>query len=222
MKKIILGLTVLGLCMLCRNAYSEITVDFYEPGFSYEICSPDFIALMAGMDNEVCEVVDNDGNAYIVPNRDGVVDKIYKIDKYGNASRFAQINTGKGVPLRRIAFDNIEGVMYCLVYDPITPQSEALRLVKISGFNPLSQSQPLQNLQNQIYNIQLIPGPQGLQGIQGSIGPQGLQGEPGPQGEPGITPEEVVVMQSQIVSLQQQIDEIILELAKLKHKKPKK
>ena len=44
----------------------------------------------------------------------------------------------------------------------------------------------IQDLQNQINNIQLTPGPQGPQGAPGSQGPQGLQGLPGPQGIQGI------------------------------------
>ena len=44
-------------------------------------------------------------------------------------------------------------------------------------------------------------------------GPQGIQGESGPQGEqgpPGITPEEIIAMQNQIIALQETVDEVIL------------
>src|SRR3989344_5579041 len=72
--------------------------------------------------------------------------------------------------------------------------------VALAGDNP--SGTPFQaiwnaitNLQSQITNIQLIPGPQGLpgepglQGIQGEPGAQGLQGETGPQGRQGIQGE---------------------------------
>ena len=42
-------------------------------------------------------------------------------------------------------------------------------------------------LQNQLNNIKLIPGPQGLTGPQGSTGAQGSQGLTGPQGPTGTT-----------------------------------
>lgn len=42
-------------------------------------------------------------------------------------------------------------------------------------------------IQEQIDDIQLIPGPQGPQGEPGLIGPQGLQGEKGPMGPEGST-----------------------------------
>ena len=45
------------------------------------------------------------------------------------------------------------------------------------------------NLQNQIDNIQLTPGPQGIQGIQGEVGPQGPRGLTGDQGLKGDTGE---------------------------------
>ena len=67
------------------------------------------------------------------------------------------------------------------------------------GGNPLQAiEEALADLQAQINNIELIPGPQGPQGEpgeQGEVGPQGLpglngndgvQGEPGPQGAQGI------------------------------------
>jgi hypothetical protein len=43
----------------------------------------------------------------------------------------------------------------------------------------------INNLQQQIANIQLLPGPQGPQGEQGIQGPQGIQGEPGSKGDTG-------------------------------------
>jgi len=52
------------------------------------------------------------------------------------------------------------------------------------------------DLQEQIDNIQLIPGPEGPpgppgpQGPQGEVGPAGPQGEQGPQGEPGPQGEQ--------------------------------
>ncbi len=52
--------------------------------------------------------------------------------------------------------------------------------------SPLPQGFPfnkiwdlLKDLQNQITNIQLTPGPQGIQGPQGPVGAQGPQGPPG-------------------------------------------
>jgi hypothetical protein len=43
----------------------------------------------------------------------------------------------------------------------------------------------INDLQQQISNIQLLPGPQGPQGEQGIQGPQGIQGEPGSKGDTG-------------------------------------
>lgn len=68
----------------------------------------------------------------------------------------------------------------------------SMRITNAAGdpFTPLWQA--IQGLQEQIDNIQLIPGPQGepgIQGIQGEVGPQGpqgIQGPPGPAGS-GIT-----------------------------------
>jgi microcystin-dependent protein len=45
-----------------------------------------------------------------------------------------------------------------------------------------AQGNPFDDLQNQIDNIQLTPGPEGPQG---EVGPAGPQGDPGPQGEQG-------------------------------------
>lgn len=41
-------------------------------------------------------------------------------------------------------------------------------------------------LQDQVDNIELLPGPPGPQGPQGEPGPEGPPGPPGPQGEPGL------------------------------------
>lgn len=64
-----------------------------------------------------------------------------------------------------------------------------MRSTNASGnpFAPLWEA--IQGLQDQIDNLDLIPGPQGEtgpQGDQGPIGLQGLQGEVGPQGPAGI------------------------------------
>ncbi len=54
------------------------------------------------------------------------------------------------------------------------------------GNNPLDAVwAAIADLQQQITNIQLIPGPQGIQGIQGEPGQDGLPGEQGPVGSAG-------------------------------------
>jgi len=91
--------------------------------------------------------------------------------------------------------------------------------------------------QNQINNIQLTPGPQGeigpmgLKGDAGSEGQKGdvgakgdkgdvgSQGPKGDKGDPGITPAEVEIMKAQIVTLQEQLNEVKSMLPQLENKK---
>jgi hypothetical protein len=126
--------------------------------------------------------VDNDGNKYLEPI--GADTNIIKIGSDGNATAFATFQNGY---VLRIAFNRIDGTLHCLVHSYATNSQQ---IVTISGFKPLANTQPLQNLQTQINSINLVPGPQGpqgapgVQGIQGSAGPQG---DPGPQGLIGLT-----------------------------------
>ena len=53
------------------------------------------------------------------------------------------------------------------------------------GFTLLAQQAKIDDLQNQIKNIQLIPGPQGERG------PAGTEGAPGPRGVPGSAESEM-------------------------------
>ena len=55
--------------------------------------------------------------------------------------------------------------------------------IDLSGYTPLSTTSSISgNLQEQINNISLTPGPQGVQGISGAQGIQGIQGVPGISG----------------------------------------
>lgn len=47
------------------------------------------------------------------------------------------------------------------------------------------RGQPFQYLQQQIEEIELLPGPEGPTGPAGPAGPAGAQGDPGPPGDPG-------------------------------------
>src|SRR3989344_5667353 len=85
--------------------------------------------------------------------------------------------------------------------------------VALAGDNP--SGTPFQaiwnaitNLQSQITNIQLIPGPQGLpgepglQGIQGEPGAQGLQGPKGDPGEPSWDETRIADLEARVVYLE--------------------
>ena len=59
--------------------------------------------------------------------------------------------------------------------------------VNAEGGNPFDALwEAVQNLQEQIDNIEILPGPEGPQGEPGPSGPPGPTGEPGPQGIQGI------------------------------------
>ena len=73
--------------------------------------------------------------------------------------------------------------------------STAFVVLLMQPVESMAQGNPFDNLQNQIDNIQLTPGPQGPQGEVGPQGPQGdtgltgdtgLQGEAGPTGSQGV------------------------------------
>lgn len=198
MRKIVLGFLLLGTSMFFAvNAYSEVNMIFYEPGHAYEVVGENFYEVTSGMELDMSSITDNDGNIYVPKNIEQPegfsFGRIYKINKYGEASYLARIWTGAENALRRINFDAVEGVMYLLIYDRVSDKpipTDELRLIKVTGFTPLSETPVIQDLQYQIDDIELIPGPPGPEG------PQGPEGSQGPQGEPGIKPEELTALQN--------------------------
>lgn len=60
----------------------------------------------------------------------------------------------------------------------------------------------IDNLQNQIDNIQIIPGPQGEKGEKGDVGPQGPQG---PAGEPSWDEQRIADLEARVAELEQEV-----------------
>jgi hypothetical protein len=193
MRTLFLGIIVLGMCLVASNAYAVDSLKILEPGYAQELISEgsgeDFLLPGSGKREQIEGIAtDLEGNIYNNPHRVyGYPGIIIKTTPNGMVTWFAYgMQDGNGVwpEIIWMVFD-LEGNLYAIVkYDsPYTGTIQ--RLIKISGFKSLSQISPIQNLQTQIDNIELLPGPQGSQGEQGYQGPQGELGPVGPQGIQG-------------------------------------
>ena len=152
MKKLILGIAILVICLGATNVYAEgsvVTVEFYEPGYEYEVSQLDL-----SLSLNTVMMIDNEGNSLL---RLEQHNEIWKIDTFVNVTLLASIMSypdGGGpnvpAPIEQMAFDRINGVLYCTVVDTIANEA---RMVKIMGFAPLSETDPLLDLQAQINNL---------------------------------------------------------------------
>lgn len=137
-----------------------------EPGYMLEIIN-DNLSSQLSRCNEFA--FDGNGNIYALAGED----KVIKIDNGGNESIFITGIAIQGVVstvLEGIDIDN-SGNMYLLAYINYELQPDRYILVKISKFSCI---------QDQIDNMELLPGP------------------PGPEGPSWLTPAEIEAMQQTI------------------------
>ena len=154
MRKLVLTVFVLGVCLVGINAYAEDYLIINESGYTQEVIVYDTVppatdGIKVYGDTSVC--TDLDGNTYAIENRKTV----RKVTSDGIMTDFAVINE---LPDHNDNIDHITmdmfGNMFVVVNSYIfSTEENPYPLVKISGFTPISESQPLIDLQAQINNL---------------------------------------------------------------------
>ena len=213
---------VLSICLIGVKAYADFIplkdlITVHEPGYIVEAVNDDLGSASVYFTQSA---FDGDGNRYCRKRSPtGHTNLILKIDNSGNESIFI---TGLVDPsivntlFCGVDIDN-DGTMYILLSIQQEGYSERFALVKISKFPCM---------QDQIDDIELLPGPpgprgfpgadgadgadgaqgiQGVPGVDGTKGDTGDKGDQGIQGDPGITPAEIAAMQQQIDEIMQML-----------------